>query len=421
LRFTAHRPASAEVSPCCHRPPGGDIACGVHVSVARARTAGDAQENRLTLAVFGRDMPAGRASLRRVRSWNEFDSPRSFVLQPGNQQSPPVAVNLTVEAPFLRDLGARALTSTARRAGHSRHIQILDADGREATRHIGTGLFHPVTAAISFTSAQPGNRQLRSCPPVRTASRPGKTPLQPPQSHRFTNTKARNIQQVPGGQRHRHRHAAINANHAAIVGSRDRFGDGGKSDVPAPRPIQSDAVGLHRVGDGAGRPEPHPSHFRYPYLPIPAAQLFEVARFESDLPKPFVFAGLTPGRATMGSVEKVAHRLCEVPQRLLLHGLRPGREPLVFGAGRRQLGTLIVVIRCSAARLPVLLLLDGQVPHKPGMATMLGQYCRLLKARKQPKPTHTDNIGARTDNTSKPGTRRFLPRLQPRVSTPQIR
>ena len=420
MRFTVHRPASAEVSPCCHRPPGGDIACGVHISVARARTAGDAQENRLTLAVFGRDMPAGRASLRRVRSWNEFDPPRSFVLQPGNQQSPPVAVNLTVEASFLRDLGARALTSTAPRAGHSTHMQILDTDGVEAARHIGRGLFHPVTAAVCFTGAQPGNRPLGSCPPVRSASRPGQTLLQPPQSLRFTNTKARSTQQLAGGQRRRHRYAAINANHAAVIGSRDRFGDGGKGDVPAPRAIQRDAVRLDRSGDVAGPPEPHPADFRYPYLPIAAAQLFEVARFESDLPKPLMFAGLTPCRAAVGAVEKVAHRLREVPQRLLLHGLRPGCQPLVFGAFRSQLGTLLLVTGRAAPRLPVLLLLDGQVPHKPGMATMLGQYCRLLSTRKQPKPTHTGNIDAPTDNTSKTGTWRFLPRLQPRFSTPQM-
>ena len=114
MRFTVYRPASAEVSPCCHRPPGGDVACGVHASVARACAAGDTLENRLALAVFRCDMPAGRASLRRVRSWNGFEPSRSFVLQPGNQSSPPVAVNLTVEAPLLRDVGAWALTSTPR-------------------------------------------------------------------------------------------------------------------------------------------------------------------------------------------------------------------------------------------------------------------------------------------------------------------
>ncbi len=401
MRFTVHRPASAEVSPCCHRPSGGDVACGVHVSIARARAAGDALENRLALAVFQCEMPALGASLRRVRSWNEFEPPRSFVLQPGNQQSPALAVNLTVEAPFLRDVGARALTSTARGAGQRTHIQILDADGVEPARQIGGGLFHPVTAAIRFAGAQPGNSQLRSCPPVRSASRPRQTPLQPAQSLRFTSTKARYTQQLPTGQRRRHRDAAINTNHAVVIGSRDRFGDGGKSDVPSPRAIQSDAVRLHGVGDVAGPAEPNPSDLGYPYLPVAAAQPLEVARFESDLSKPLVPAGFTPCRTTVCAFEKVAHRLREVPQRLLLHGLRPGRQPSVFGAGRSQLGTLLVITRRSAPRLPVLLLLYGQIPHKTGMATMLGQYCRLLNTRKQPKPAHPRNIGASTDNTSK--------------------
>jgi hypothetical protein len=84
LRFTVRRPASAEVSPCCHRPSGGDIACGVHVSITRARTATHALENRLALVVFRSDASAGRASLRRVRNWDEFEPPHGFVLQPGN-------------------------------------------------------------------------------------------------------------------------------------------------------------------------------------------------------------------------------------------------------------------------------------------------------------------------------------------------
>ena len=56
MRFTVHRPASAEVSPCCHRPSGGDVVCGVHVNVARQRTERAALENRLALAVFGGDV-----------------------------------------------------------------------------------------------------------------------------------------------------------------------------------------------------------------------------------------------------------------------------------------------------------------------------------------------------------------------------
>jgi hypothetical protein len=64
-----------------------------------------------------------------------------------------------------------------------------------------------------------------------------------------------------------------------------------------------------------------------------------------------------------------------------------------------------------AVWLPVLLLLllYGQIPHKPGVATMPGQRSRLLRAGKQRKPAHINNIGRTTDNLSKGGRRRFLP------------
>jgi hypothetical protein len=68
----------------------------------------------------------------------------------------------------------------------------------------------------------------------------------------------------------------------------------------------------------------------------------------------------------------------------------------------------------------VLLLLDGKIPHKPGMTTMFGQHCRLLNAGKQPKPAHSNNLGTTTDNPSKGRKRRFLARLKPGVSTPRI-
>jgi hypothetical protein len=62
-----------------------------------------------------------------------------------------------------------------------------------------------------------------------------------------------------------------------------------------------------------------------------------------------------------------------------------------------------------AARLPVLLLLHGQIPHKPGMTTMLGQRGRLLRAGMQPKPAHSNNLGSTTDNLPKGGSGVFSP------------
>jgi len=420
LRFTVRGPASAEVSPCCHRPSGGDVTCGVHVGVARPRTAGDALENRLVLTVFRRDMPAVGAPLRRVCSWNEFESTLGLVVEPGNQQAPALATDLAVEASFLRDVCAGAFLSPARRARHGAHIQVLDADGVEAARQLGGGLFHPVATAIGFAGAQPGNGQFRSCPPVGSAPRPGQTPLQSAKSLGFTCTKARNAQQLSAGQRNRYRHAAINTNNAAIIGSGDRFGDGGKSEVPAPSPIPRDSIRLHRAGNVAGPPKSHPTDLRYPYLPVAAAEPLDVAWFESDLPESLMRAGLTPRRAPVGAAEKVTHRLREVSQRLLLHRLRSGCQPVVFGAGRSKLGTLRVIVGRLPAWLPVLLLLDGQIPHKPGVATVFGQCCGLLNAREQPKPAHTNKLGTTTDNPPKGGKWRFLPRLKRGVSTPQI-
>ena len=419
MRFTVRRPASAEVSPCCDRPSGGDVACSVHIGIARPRTAGDAPKDRLALAVFRRHMPAVRASLRSKRCRDEFQPPRGFVLQAGHQQSPALAADLTVKAAFLRDAGARAFSSAARRAGHCAHLQVLDTDGVVAARQIGGGLFHPVTAAICFTSTHPRDGQPGSCAPLRSALCPSQTLLQPAQPLSFTGTKTRNRQQLPARQRHRDRHSAIHTHHAAIAGPRNGVRDHSKSDVPAPRAIQGDSVGLHGVCDGAGPAEAHPADLGYPYLPVAVVEPFDVARFDSDLTESLVFAGLAPRRATVGAVQKAANRLGEVPQRLLLHSLRPGRQPVAFCAGRRQLGTLLVIPGRVATRLPVLVLLDGQIPHKPGMATMLGQYRSLLKTRKQPKPGHINNLGITTDNLPKGGQRRFRPWLNPGVSTPQ--
>jgi hypothetical protein len=123
--------------------------------------------------------------------------------------------------------------------------------------------------------------------------------------------------------------------------------------------------------------------------------------FQRDLPEAFMHTGFAPRRATVGAVEKVAHRLVEIPQRLLLHRLRARRQPLVFGAGGGQLSALLVISRRATTRLPVLVLLDCQVPHIAGMPTMLGQHHRLLGSRKQPISRHPRNLTVTTDNPPK--------------------
>jgi hypothetical protein len=111
--------------------------------------------------------------------------------------------------------------------------------------------------------------------------------------------------------------------------------------------------------------------------------------------------------------------LGEVAQRLLLHGLRSGCQPVVFGARSSQPDTLLLVARRLAAWLPMLLLLHRQIPYKPGVPTVLGQYGHLVRAGKQTEPTHSDNVTGTTDNMPKGEKRALLPWLKPGVSTPQ--
>jgi hypothetical protein len=401
LRFTVRRPASAEVSPCCHRPSGGDVACSVHVGVARPGGAGFALENRLALAVSGSDVPARRASLRRVRGRDLLDPTESFVPQTCSQKPPTTAVDSPVGTALLSNPHTRLLHGSARRAGHRAHVKGFDADCVEAPRNIRRGLFDPVLTSVSLTCPQLCDRQLGASSPVGAALGAGQALLQHLQPLRLPRSKTGCVQQLPGRQCRRHRNTTVDTHHAALTRASDRIRRVDERDVPAAGPVAGDPVGLHSVRDRTRQAKPHPADLRHPHPTEPAVQTPDVMGFHRDLPKSFMHTGFTPRRAAVGSGEEVAHRLGEVPQRLLLHGLRPVSQPIVLGTRRSQLNTLLVVARRTPPRLPVLVLLNGQVPHIPGVATMLAQHRRLFGSRKQPISRHTGNLTTTTDKTPK--------------------
>jgi len=198
LRFTVRRPASAEVSPCCHRPSGGDVACSVHVGVARSCVAGFAFEDRLALAVSGSDVPAYAASLRRVRGRDLFDPTVSLVLQPRAEQTPSASANGPVEAAFLCHALARALRGSSCRSRHSAHVKCFDANRVEAPRDIGGGLLDPVLASVSLTRPELRDRQLRASPTVGPALCAGQALLQHLQPLRLARGETRGVQQFAG-------------------------------------------------------------------------------------------------------------------------------------------------------------------------------------------------------------------------------
>jgi len=397
LRFTVHRPPNGEVSLCWYRPSGGDVAGSVHVGVARPHFAGDACEDRLALAVFGCDMPAGRASLRRVRSCYPFDSARSLVVKPDNQPTPPLMSDCSVESAFLGDPKAGLVEYAARGAGHRAHVKVLDSNRVEAARKISRGLFDPVASPVGVARLDSRDRQLGPSSPVGAALGACEALLEPAQPNPLTWCQARGVQQFPGGQRGRHRHTTIDTDHAAIPRTRDRVGNMRERNMPATGSITSDAIRLHTRGHRAAPAKSDPADLGHPHPPAAVVELLDMARLDPDLPEPLMHASLAPRRAAMAAIEEVPHRLGEIAQRLLLHRLRPGRQPFVFGTGLGQLCRLLVVPRGATARPPMLLLLYGKVPHKPRVPAMLQHHHLLSRRGQQSEPGHTRKVTAATD------------------------
>ncbi len=401
MRFTVRRPASAEVSPCCHRPPGGDVTCSVDIGVARPCGASFALEHRLALAVFGSDVPAHRASLRRVRGRDLLDSTESLVLQPNGEQTPTAPENAPIQTALLRNRHTRVLDGASRTAGHRPHVKCFNPDRVKAPRDVSRSLFDPVLASISLPPLQRGDRTLGAGAPVGAALGAGQALLQHFQPFRLTRGEAGGVQQLPGRQGRRHRNSPVDAHHAAIVSTGNRVGYVGERYMPMASTVAGDAVGLQTLWKRPRQPEPHPPELGNPHPTEPAVQALDVMWLDCDLAESLVHTGFAPVRTAVASFEEVAYGLGEVPQRLLLNSLGASRQPIILGASRGQLSTLLVEARHAAAGLPVLMLLDGQVPHIPRVSRMLGQHRRLLNGRNQPVSRHARNIATTTDKLPK--------------------
>ena len=161
MRFTVRRPPTGEVSPCGHRPSGGDVACSVDVGVAPSSGAGFALENRLALAVPGSDVPARGASLRRICGRDLLDPTVSLVLQTRGEQPPTATADRPVQPAFLSNAHTRLLDSSPRSAGHRPHVKCFDPDRVEAARNVSGGFLDPVLAPVGLTGFQLRDRPFR--------------------------------------------------------------------------------------------------------------------------------------------------------------------------------------------------------------------------------------------------------------------
>ncbi|MCW2948815.1 MAG: hypothetical protein JWR24_5532 [Actinoallomurus sp.] len=121
----------------------------------------------------------------------------------------------------------------------------------------------------------------------------------------------------------------------------------------------------------------------------------------------------------MRTGEEVGHGLGEIPQRLLLHRLRPHRQPPERFTGYGQLATLLPIARRTRPpQPPMLMLLHRKIPHKTGMRAMLQQH-PLLGGRGLKTEPHPNTLTTTTDIPRRE--RRFLPGPKAEVSTPRIR
>jgi hypothetical protein len=198
----------------------------------------------LDLAVSRCDVPAGGASLRRVRSRNLLDPAESFVLQSCDEQTPPTSADRAVEPAFLSHSRARLFDGAPRRAGHRPHLEVLDPDHVEPPREVGGGFLDPVLAAVPLAGFQLRDRAFRLPAAVGTALTSGEPLLQHLQSLRLTRSKTGGVQQFTGGQRGRRNNTAVDTEHAAIARTDDRVWNMRKCDMPAASPIPGNPVGL---------------------------------------------------------------------------------------------------------------------------------------------------------------------------------
>jgi hypothetical protein len=125
---------------------------------------------------------------------------------------------------------------------------------------------------------------------------------------------------------------------------------------------------------------------------------------ETATPRSMPTVWLLPGAGTGSGI--TAKAICQACGQPWVRGPRLGKLPALFQIARRA----------CPARVPVGVLLDGQIPYVPGVSAVVPQH-RLLGGRgEQPVPGHA-NILASTADISREVKRRFLPGLKAGVST----
>ena len=419
LRFAVHRPGSPEASPRSHRMPCGDIPGRVHVSVAGV-AAGHAAEQGLALAAARCDVPARAAALRRVSGVDFLNSARGLLLQTRDKQAPAGGEYFPVQAGLVPYVSARVLDGSPGRAGHARDPQIFDPDHIESACQTGACLLNPVFAGVRLAGFQPCDGQLHLGAAAGAAPSPRKTALETAKPALPLKAEPGSAKQLARRQCRADRHTSVDAHEFTRTGRGKGLWNHGKRDMPASGPVPSDPVGLRRRSR-AGPAEAHPARLRNPHSAGFPAKPTHMLRLHGDNAESLVAPGLPPGGLTARASEKALHGLGVIPERLLLHHLASYPQPCKLCPRCSELTALLQIAwGALAARPPVLLLLDSQIPHEPGMRAVLQQHSSLHLRGLETVPGHASTLAPGNDILHHEGrVRRFPSGPEAKVSAPQ--
>ena len=315
-----------------------------------------------------------------------------------HHQSPARPQDLTIESRLGKDIPARCVDGPSRRARHLTDLEILDPNQVESARNIGARLLGPVLPPVRLASAHPGDGQPQSVTTVRPPASAGEPTFQVVKPLTLLRGQARGMQQLTSRQGRRHHNAPVNAYGQVVTRRKNRLGNYGEGDMPAPGPVTRHSVRLHASRYDTGPTETHPSGLRYPNLSNLPAEPTHMPRLQGDDPESIVPASFAPCRPAMGTGEEIRHGLGEVPQRLLLHHLRACGQPgMLFPCGGELTALLKVTWRTRPAPAPMRMLLHSQVPHEPGMCAVVPQRAFLSARGDQPVSRHTNTLANASD------------------------
>ncbi len=418
MRFAVRRPGIPEASPRSHGMPCRDVHGRVHVRVA-GEFAGYTSKDRLALAVLRCYVATRRATLRGEGRTNLFDSHRCFIQQPPTKGSPTGSEYFSVEPGFRRHPASWVRHIALGAPHHPLNREVFEEDHIETTCDSRRRLLAPILPGVTLSGAKTRNGGLELGPAFRVPTGSRESTLKVAQPPLALATCAWHVQQLAGGQGCAHRHTAVDADHGAIARPCYRFRNGWEQDVPPACAVTSHAIGPRATWHWTRPAESNPSRLRYPDLSDVAGEPPNSLRLRTDDPEALIPASLAPARQPANAAKEIAHCLGEIPERLLLNGLRTCGKPVRRRAGLGQLSALIrEARRCFATGTPMPVLLASEVPNKPCVSAMASHDLGLPLGRCEPVTVHKSNVVSATDileevtrsDTSRPNTELSAPR-----------